>query len=131
MKFRPDHLQHIAAAKAGFSERTARRIETHRHLAPQPVAIRGRQGPDPFDGLFDSEIRNVSTTLIQPGLQFKLWCSALVHWHCGLLVVCLWAGPFRVLSIVVLGFRIALRDGSQWNRTMRRRAAGGGDCRYA
>ena len=22
--------------------------------------------------------RNVSTTLIQPGLEFKLWCSALV-----------------------------------------------------
>jgi hypothetical protein len=27
--------------------------------------------------------RNVSTTLIQPGLEFKLWCSALVQWLCG------------------------------------------------
>ena len=50
MKFRPDHLQRIAAAKAGFSERTARRIETNRRLAPQPDAVRTRQGPDPFDG---------------------------------------------------------------------------------
>ena len=29
------------------------------------------------------EARNVSTTLIQPGLEFKLWCSALVQWLCG------------------------------------------------
>jgi hypothetical protein len=28
--------------------------------------------------------RNVSTTLIQPGLEFKLWCSALVQWLYGL-----------------------------------------------
>ena len=39
--------------------------------------------------------------------------------------------PFKVPGIAVLGFRIALRNGSQWGRTMRRRAAGGGDCRYA
>ena len=57
MKFRPHHLQHIAAAKAGFSERTARRMETFRHSAPQPISNRTRQGPDPFDGLWDSEIR--------------------------------------------------------------------------
>src|ERR1700709_920165 len=67
MKFRPDHLQHIAAAKAGFSERTARRIETHRHLAPQPNVVRTRQGPDPFDGLWDSEIRPLLETY--PGLR--------------------------------------------------------------
>jgi len=57
MKFRPHHLQHIAAAKAGFSERTARRMETFRHSAPQPISNRTRHGPDPFDGLWDSEIR--------------------------------------------------------------------------
>jgi hypothetical protein len=67
MKFRPDHLQHIAAAKAGFSERTARRIEAHRHLAPQPNAVRTRQVPDPFDGLWDSEIRPLLET--HPGLR--------------------------------------------------------------
>ena len=33
MKFRPHHPQHIAAAKAGFSERTARRMASNRHLA--------------------------------------------------------------------------------------------------
>src|SRR5580693_6915970 len=67
MKFRPDHLQHIAAAKAGFSERTARRIETNRHLTPPPNAVRTRQGPDPFDGLWDSEIRPLLET--HPGLR--------------------------------------------------------------
>jgi hypothetical protein len=67
MKFRPDHLQHIAAAKAGFSERTGRRIETNRHLASQPNAVRTRQGPDPFDGLWDSEIRPLLET--HPGLR--------------------------------------------------------------
>ena len=67
MQFRPDHLQRIAAAKAGFSERTARRIETHRHLAPQPGAIRTRLGPDPFEGLWDSEIRPLLET--HPGLR--------------------------------------------------------------
>jgi hypothetical protein len=30
-----------------------------------------------------TKVRNVSTTLIQPGLEFKLWCSALVQWLCG------------------------------------------------
>jgi hypothetical protein len=29
-----------------------------------------------------SGLRNVSTTLIQPGLEFKLWCSALVRRLC-------------------------------------------------
>src|ERR1700709_1401952 len=67
MKFRPDHLQHIAAAKAGFSERTARRIETRRPVAPQPNVVRTRQGPDPFDGLWDSEIRPLLETY--PGLR--------------------------------------------------------------
>jgi len=67
MKFRPDHLQYIAAAKAGFSERTARRIETNRHSALPPNAVRSRQGPDPFDGLWDSEIRPMLET--HPGLR--------------------------------------------------------------
>jgi hypothetical protein len=57
IKFRPHHPQHIAAAKAGFSERTARRIETNRHLAAPPTTIRPRRVADPFDGLWDREIR--------------------------------------------------------------------------
>ena len=67
MKFRPDHLQRIAAAKAGFSERTARRKETARPLSPQPTVNRTRQGPDPFDGLWDSEIRPMLEA--HPGLR--------------------------------------------------------------
>jgi hypothetical protein len=47
MKFRPRHLQHIAAAKAGFSERMARRMETTRHLAPQPNGQSDTSGPPP------------------------------------------------------------------------------------
>jgi hypothetical protein len=66
MKFIPHHLQHIAAAKAGFSERTARRMETNRHLVPQPIANRSRRGPDPFEGLWDSGIRPMLEAL--PGL---------------------------------------------------------------
>ena len=57
MKFRPHHPQHIAAAKAGFSERTARRMTSNRHLAVPPIAIRSRRVADPFDGLWDREIR--------------------------------------------------------------------------
>jgi hypothetical protein len=37
------------------------------HLAPQPSAVRTRQGPDPFDGLWDSEIRPLLET--HPGLR--------------------------------------------------------------
>jgi hypothetical protein len=57
MKFRLPHLQHIAAAKAGFSERTVRRMATDRRLAAPPIAIRGRRVADPFDGSWDREIR--------------------------------------------------------------------------
>ncbi|HEU0150800.1 MAG TPA: IS21 family transposase [Bradyrhizobium sp.] len=67
MKFRPHHPQHIAAAKAGFSERTARRMEATRHVAPQPTSNRTRQVPDPFDGLWDSEIRPMLEA--HPGLR--------------------------------------------------------------
>src|SRR4051812_32246288 len=67
MKFRPHHPQHIAAAKAGFSERTARRMETNRHLAAPPIAIRGRRVTDPFDGLWDREIRPMLEA--HPGLR--------------------------------------------------------------
>jgi hypothetical protein len=59
MEFRRQHSQCIAAAKAGFSERTCRRIEVGRHMPSQPIPThrRPRQGPDPFDGLWDGEIR--------------------------------------------------------------------------
>ena len=69
MQFRYHHPQRIAAAKAGFSERTARRIETDRRLPPRQNAdlpLR-RQTPDPFAGLWDAEIRPMLEA--RPGLR--------------------------------------------------------------
>ena len=69
MVSRCHHSQRVAAAKAGFSERTARRIETARRL-PTPLVAGPRlrrQGPDPFAGLWDAEIRPMLET--QPGLR--------------------------------------------------------------
>lgn len=58
MQFRRHHPQCIAAAKAGFSERTARRIESAHRAPPREAAEpRPRATPDPFDGLWDAEIR--------------------------------------------------------------------------
>lgn len=69
MEFRPLHHQRLAAAKAGFSERTARRIETDRHLPSPPISDRRprRPGPDPFEGLWDNEIRPMLEG--RPGLR--------------------------------------------------------------
>jgi hypothetical protein len=67
MEFRHHHPQRIAAAKASFSERTARRIETARHLPTQIAGQRLRQCPDPFAGLWDAEIRPMLEA--QPGLR--------------------------------------------------------------
>ena len=68
MQFRRHHPQRIAAAKAGFSERTARRIETDRR---SPRARRPTNGaavtPDPFAGLWEAEIRPMLEA--QPGLR--------------------------------------------------------------
>ena len=38
-------------------ERTARRMASNRHLAVPPIAIRSRRVADPFDGLWDREMR--------------------------------------------------------------------------
>jgi hypothetical protein len=58
MEFRRHHPQRTAAAKAGFSERTSRRIETDQHAPSRQTVDRRvrRQGPDPFDGLWEREI---------------------------------------------------------------------------
>ncbi len=57
MEFRRHHPQRTAAAKAGFSERTSHRIERDQHApSRQTVDRRVRQGPDPFDGLWEREI---------------------------------------------------------------------------
>ena len=54
MEFRRQHTQLIAAAKAGISERTARRIERDPRLPSQrPAGLkRRRQVPDPLERSF-------------------------------------------------------------------------------
>jgi hypothetical protein len=69
MDFRRHHPQPVAAAKAGFSERTGRRIETAHHLPP-PHADKSRsrrRTADPFLGLWDGEIRPMLEAT--PGLR--------------------------------------------------------------
>jgi len=58
MEFRRHYPQRTAAAKAGFSERTSRRIETDQHVPSRQIVGRRarRQGPDRFDGLWEREI---------------------------------------------------------------------------
>ena len=86
------HLQRVAAAKAGLSERTARRIETTRHLAPQQKGHRTRHGPDPFDGLWDSEIRRMLEA--HPGLRpvgCLRRCDAVIQTMTGIGCVGAWS----------------------------------------
>jgi hypothetical protein len=66
MPFRHHHPQRIAAAKAGFSERTARRIETNRRT-PAGRQSSARCVPDPFAGLWDAAIRPMLEA--QPALR--------------------------------------------------------------
>ncbi|MCB8883944.1 IS21 family transposase [Acidisoma cellulosilytica] len=68
MESRHHHSQSVAAAKGGFSERTGRRIETeHRRPSPPPGGRRVRKTADPFQGLWDSEIRPMLEA--EPGLR--------------------------------------------------------------
>ena len=68
MKLRTDHPQMIAAAKAGLSVATARRID----LDPRPASAKKqrriyRTRPDPLGGLWDEEILPLLTAA--PGLR--------------------------------------------------------------
>lgn len=58
MKLRCHHSQHIAAAKAGFSERTGRRIEDEPQLPSQKHAEQPlrRKVADPLKGVWESDI---------------------------------------------------------------------------
>jgi len=69
MASRLHHPQLVAAAKAGFSERTGRRIETRHRLPPRQAADqrRSRNTADPFLGLWDGEIRPMLEA--EPGLR--------------------------------------------------------------
>ncbi len=53
MHDRPRHPQRLAAARAGFSERTARRLEGDPRLPSQRRAERGRTVPDPLAGVWE------------------------------------------------------------------------------
>ena len=48
----PNQSQSSAAAKAGFSQRTARRIDSGKHNTAHPLR-QYRTRKDPFDGLFE------------------------------------------------------------------------------
>ena len=68
MRLRTDHPQMIAAAKAGLSVATARRID----LDPRPASAKKqrriyRTRPDPLGGLWDEEILPLLTAA--PGLR--------------------------------------------------------------
>ena len=69
MKLRCHHPQHVAAAKAGFSERTGRRIEGDPRLPSQKSAQRPlrRQVVDPLGGLWESDIVPLLAT--RPGMR--------------------------------------------------------------
>ena len=53
MTDRLQHSQRVAAARAGFSERTARRIEADPRLPSQRKAARGRTVPDPLAAVWE------------------------------------------------------------------------------
>lgn len=53
MTDRLDYSQRIAAARAGFSERTARRIEADPRLPSQRKPARGRTVPDPLEAVWE------------------------------------------------------------------------------
>ena len=69
MKLRCHHSQHIAAAKAGFSERTGRRIEGDPRLPSQKNAERPlrRKVADPLRGVWESDILPLLVT--RPGMR--------------------------------------------------------------
>jgi hypothetical protein len=69
MESRHHHSQSIAAAKGGFSERTGRRIEMEQRQPSPPPGDRrrARKTADPFQGLWDSEIRPMLEA--EPGLR--------------------------------------------------------------
>jgi transposase InsO family protein len=54
MQDRPRHSQRVAASRAGFSERTARRIDADPRLPSQRRPERGRTVPDPLEGVWET-----------------------------------------------------------------------------
>ena len=56
MQDRPRHTQRVAAARAGFSERTARRLDADPRPPSQRKATRGRTVPDPLAEVWEREL---------------------------------------------------------------------------
>src|SRR5206468_8526177 len=56
MSTRKKHPQKLAAAKAGISERSARRIDREATLPSQKPRAYWRSRPDPFADVWDSEV---------------------------------------------------------------------------
>ena len=56
MSYRKHHTQELAAAKAGMSKRSARRIEHDRTLPSQKLRRYWRSRCDPFAAVWESEI---------------------------------------------------------------------------
>ena len=56
MQDRPRHSRRVAAARAGFSERTARRLEADPRLPSQRRVERGRTVPDPLAEVWETAL---------------------------------------------------------------------------
>ena len=54
MQDRHRHSQRVAAARAGFSERTARRLDADPRLPSQRRPERGRTVPDPLEAVWET-----------------------------------------------------------------------------
>ena len=67
MQFRKSERAAIAAAKAGFSQATAYRLEKNPRLPSQNKAPRARRRPDPLESVWDSEV--VPMLKAAPGLR--------------------------------------------------------------
>ena len=67
MRLRENNSVPVAAAKAGFSQATAYRINEDPRLPSQRQPVRGRRRPDPLVDIFDSEV--VPLLKAAPGLR--------------------------------------------------------------
>lgn len=59
MNDRRTHTQRVAAARCGFSERTARRIDANPVLPAQRKPVRGRTVADPLSGVWETDLEPI------------------------------------------------------------------------
>ena len=79
MQFRQKNSLQTAAAKAGFSQSTAYRIEADPRLPSARRNPRGRRRPDPLAGIFDEEI--VPLLEASPGVRTVALFEELMRRH--------------------------------------------------